>query len=182
MRSLLSNIPLLIILFVAFQIVRAIKRAQEASKTYKASGAETDEQRRVREIQERIRRIAAERRGEAAAAPRPLGREVEPPRRPLIVLPEPRGALDPFGGPDKRDWREVRPVEPAPKPEATPHFDAAELERQQGIVDQLRLLRESQAAVKRRAAYLDEENATAAQSESGLRTVSRGQLLEDLMN
>src|SRR4051812_1475971 len=105
MRSLLQNIPLFVILIVVFQIVRAIKKAQQANKDYQASGAETDEQRRVREIQERIRRIAAERRGGAVPPARSETVEppvVAPPRR-AIFIPDPIAPLDPFGGPQKRD-------------------------------------------------------------------------------
>ena len=67
--------------------VRAIKRARQASDEHAATKDETAEQRRVREIQERIRRIAAERRGDRPlVVPPPIPLPVERPGRQLQVL------------------------------------------------------------------------------------------------
>jgi len=108
----LNNIGLLIFFFVVFSVIRAVFRAAKLSQEHQAGASETDEQRRVRESQERIRKKIAERRGGAAPAP-------APPRPPLMqpsVAP-----LDPFGGPAtaRRVYREIErriatPAEPAP--------------------------------------------------------------------
>ena len=69
MSWLLQNIPLLAFAFIVFSVVRAIKRAREQSAEHEAGETESDEQRRVREIQQRLRRVAAERRGRVAPSP-----------------------------------------------------------------------------------------------------------------
>src|SRR5438046_3021309 len=98
MNWILRNIPLLVFLFIVFSIMRAVKRAQKLSTDHKAGSTETDEQRRVRQIQERIRRIATERRGGNAPVSPPLRREPEPAPRTSVRLPPPVPTLDPFGG------------------------------------------------------------------------------------
>src|SRR4051794_21776345 len=125
MNWLLSHIPQLIFLFVVFSVLRAAVRAAQLSQDHKANTNETEEQRRVREIQERIRKKIAERRGGATApTPTPTTAPVAPMLRPTRVPP-----LEPFGGPSRRlvietTRRAMLPAEPPP-------VDTAALERQQ---------------------------------------------------
>ena len=156
MNWVLDNIPLLVFAFVLFSVIRAIVRAAQISAAQK-NASETEEQRRVREIQERIRKKIAERRGaptqpEAAPA-EPAG----PMLRPSRVPP-----LEPFGGPSRRlvietMRRVMAPVEPAPD-------ETEMLERQGKLAAQIRALDEARAAAGRRAAHVVEqrENATAS--------------------
>ena len=154
MRSLF---PLLVFFFVLFQIIRAIVRAAQLSAKNKGT-SETEEQRRMRDIQERIRRKIAERRG--GAAPGPVTEEAAAPAtllRPTRVPP-----LEPFGGPSRRMVietmrRVMEPEEPAPE-------DAEMIERQRKLADQIRALDEARVAVTRRAAQVVEQRDNAAAS------------------
>jgi len=60
MRSLF---PLLVVLFVVFRLISAIITASKKGSENEAQVDETEEQKRMREIQERIRKKIAERRG-----------------------------------------------------------------------------------------------------------------------
>lgn len=180
MRSLLQNIPLVVIVFIVVSIVRAIKRAREQSAEHEATHDETDEQRRVREIQERIRRIAAERRGGSApVTPPPLVQPAEAERRGMLQRPVP--PLEPFGGPLKRTFEKFdRRPQPPPIPAFHPTSPAAELERQQRLADELRELQEAKEVATRRAAHAVAAEQARAQSAAGLRTAARARLLQDL--
>jgi hypothetical protein len=151
----LTHIPQLIFLFVVVQVIRAAMRAAQLSQAHKAGTTETDDQKRVREIQERIRKIVAERRGGAAAT------ETQPERPPLLrpsVAP-----LDPFGGPSRRLVIETtrraapQPVEPSPT-------EGAILERQQQLADQMRALEQAREQAARRAAQAVEGNLVTARA------------------
>jgi hypothetical protein len=155
----LSHIPQLVFAFVLLQVVRAVFRAAQLSKEHQATSTESDEQRRVREIQERIRKKIAERRGGRA----PVSEEPVPTRPPLM---KPSHApLDPFGGPSRRPVvietrrRVIQPAEP-------PRIESAVLERQQQLAEQMRVLEEARAATLRRAAQVvtQRDNAAAASS------------------
>ena len=161
MSWVLDNIPLLVFAFVLFSVIRAIVRAAQLSAGNKATTSETEEQRRVREIQERIRKKIAERRGSAAPlAPSPE----EPAAHPPMLQPSRVPPLEPFGGPSRRTMieemrRMIQPEEPAP-------IDTAELERQQKLAEQIRTLDEARVATGRRAAQAvtQRENALASSS------------------
>lgn len=172
MNWLLQNIPLLAFVFIVFSVMRAIKRAREQSAEHEAGESESDEQRRVREIQQRIRRIAAERRGQAAPAP------VESDEPPVIVSPPLTEPLDPF----RRVLAELeRRVQPAPV--ATPlalEVNAAEVARQERLAEEMRVLEEAQALARRRAAQLAAAAQENAASEAGRLTSGRQRLLQDL--
>jgi hypothetical protein len=168
MRWILSNIPLLAFLFIVFSIVRAIRRAQQLSQEHKADGGETEEQRRVREIQERIRRIAAERRGQRVPVALP----------PVVQSAEPVPA---FGGTMRRVLAELeRRIEthiPTPASQAT---IGAEMERQEQLAEQLRVLEEARTNAERRAKEVAAGKLEDARSESAILRATRNQVLEDL--
>lgn len=160
MNWVLDNIPLLVFAFVLFSVIRAIVRAAQLSANQKGA-SETEEQRRVREIQERIRRKIAERRG-SAAPPEPTPEE--PAAQAPVLQPSRVPPLEPFGGPSRRMVietmrRMIPPEEPAP-------FDTAVLQRQQKLAEQIRALDEARVATGRRAAQAvaQRENAMASSS------------------
>ena len=183
------GVVIFVVIFVV-QIVRGLMRSRQAAPP--PEGAKPDaleEDRRVREIQESIRRRIAERRGEQ---PPPL----EPPpvlRRETTPAPEPSPETtqmpEPFGGPLRRVLeeleRQARP-EPAPAaplpPPVTPVVDrrGAELERQEQLAERMRVLEETRVLVKRRAAQSAAGVAAEANSEPGLRRAARGRALDDL--
>ena len=119
-----------------------------------------DDEHRTREIQERIRRQIAERRGgQSPAATPPQAREVQPPplaRAETTQLPEP------FGGPLGRMLEELQKrAQPQPEPATPPpvisvRANTAELERQAQLAGELRALEISRSDAKRRAAHLAE--------------------------
>ena len=165
----LTHIPQLIFLFVVVQVIRAVMRASQLSQEHKAGTSESDEQRRVREIQERIRKTIAERRGGAATtATRP---ELPPLMRPSVA------PLDPFGGPSRRLVIEPmrrttpQPVEPLPN-------EGAILERQQQLADQMRALEQAREQTARRAAQVVEGNAVTVRATAG--AAQRAGWLKDL--
>lgn len=174
---ILNNIPLLIVFFVIYSIVKAVRGAQRQSEEHTASHDESAEQRRVREIQERIRRIAAERRGEAPSGGSPPPLRPEPASRTAGPVPP----LEPFGGPLRRVVVELerRVQAPVPPPPAI-HAAAAEAERQEQLEMAMRQIEESKILADRRAAKLDARQRADAGSEAGQRVAAREQLLRDL--
>jgi hypothetical protein len=175
----------LIIFLVIFlsQIVRGILRARKAKEDHEAGYDETAEGRRVREIQERIRRQVAERRGQTAAEPPTLEREVgEPPvaRTETTQLPEI------FGGPlgrmleDLQKRAQPQPEPPAPPPIYAEAYNTGEMERQERLAEELRVLEEQRVLVQRRAAYIAAEKTAATNSSAGVRTAARDRTLGDL--
>ena len=168
----LSHIPQLIFGFVLFQVVRAIVRAAQLSKEHTATTSETDEQRRVREIQERIRRKILERRGTAT----PLAPTAEPaaPRAPLL-RPANVPPLEPFGGPSRRLVIETMRRAVAP-PEEPPRIDTAALERQQKLAEQIRALDEARVVAERRAAQVVAQHANTTASSSAASATHAGWL------
>ena len=85
--------------------------------------------------------------------------------------------------------REIQPQVAAPPPPpplpvvraVSAHESRSfELERQQQLADQLRSLEEERVLVKRRASNIAAEKQADAQSETGLRSVARGKLMDDL--
>ena len=158
----LSHIPQLIFAFVLIQVIGAIFRAAQLSKAHQATTSETDEQRRVREIQERIRKKIAERRGGVTplAPPRPEQAPSAPLLRPAGV-PQ----LEPFGGPSRRRVIETR-RRAFPDAEELARIDTAALERQQKLAEQIRALDDARDTTERRAGQVaaQRENATASSS------------------
>jgi hypothetical protein len=168
MRWILSNLPLLAFLFIVISMVRAVRRAQRLSQEHKADGGETDEQRRVREIQERIRRIAAQRRGHSMPA--------QPP--PLAPMAEPAPSM-------RETMRRVlteleRPIERRIPILTEQDAKAAEVQRQEQLAEQLRALDVARRTAERRASSVAQAREVDAQSETAGRAVMRGALLADL--
>lgn len=174
MSWLLQNIPLLAFAFIVFSVVRAIKRARDQSAEHEAGDTDSDEQRRVREIQQRMRRIVAERRGQTAPSP------VESDEPPVVAIPPLTEPLDPF----RRVLAELeRHTQPVPAPVAPPlalAVNAAELARQEQLAEGMRVLEEAQMFARRRAAQLTAATKDTAASEAGQLASGRQQLLQDL--
>ena len=98
---------------------------------------------------------------------------------------------EPFGGPLRRVFEELErhanpPLTPPPAPvSARPvpemvETRGAEVERQQQLTEQIRVLEETQTLVKRRAARVAEGVSAEAKSEWGQRNAARGRALDDL--
>ena len=172
MNWVFSHLPLLIFGFVLFSVVRAVMRAAQLSAEHKAGTNETEEQKRMREIQERIRKKIAERRGGAA----PAAETQRTPDPPPILRPASVGPTDPFGGPARRIYREVERRVAAPVPPAP--TDEAILERQQQLSDQMWALEEARAMAARRAAQAVEGNVATARATAA--AVHRAGWLADL--
>lgn len=160
MRWIFSNIPLLIFLFFAFSMVRAAMAAAKQADRSKAGENESEEQRRVREIQESIRRKIAERRGGTApTAAEPAAETGLPP----VVRRSGVPPLEPFGGPSRRILTEVRRRVAPPEPEN----EAAILERQSQLAEQLRQLEETRVTALRRAAVVAQDAAATVRENAG---------------
>ena len=184
MDWLLKNTGLVLMLvFVVISIVRSIAQARKTGAEHEAGHDETEEERRVREIQERIRRKIAERRGEFApdsSAPpllAPEPQESRPVFRPAPAIPE----LEPFGGPLKRAFVGLeRRVQPATAAPMVLESQGAEIERQTRLAGEMKALEEARPVVQRRPAHAAEIREDVAHSEPAMRTVARARLLEDL--
>lgn len=172
MEWLFDNVPVAIVLFVIYSIAAAVKRARDKKTEHEASHDETAEQRRVREIQERIRRIAAERRGGRVPAETPRQpTEMESPAEPTTM-----------GGSLKRMLEEIeRRAQPAPQPPPlVVRTQRAEVERQEQLADELHALEEAKSVMERRAAHLRDAERAQANPEVIRRTAVRARLLEEL--
>lgn len=135
-------------IFENFQIVVAIVAATAYYLTRKSrqDDAEREEMdpeqaERTRRVQEEIRRKIAERRG---LAPESSPREVAQERIPPLMRPREVEPVDPFGGPMRKIIREFeRATQPEPtdaERAAQARAQAAELERQAKLVEELRAL------------------------------------------
>jgi hypothetical protein len=186
----MGKLPVLIFLLVfVSQVVRGWMRSREEKPAPQAKPDSLEEQRRTREVQEQIRRRIAARRGEVAAPPLAPSEPLPPamPRRmETTQMPEP------IGGPLRRVLEELQreilpPPAPPPSPVRVPVPTALrseslslELERQQQLAENLRVLEESRVLVERRAKNLAADNYAASQSEGGLRSVVRDRVLADV--
>ncbi|WP_414663994.1 hypothetical protein [Horticoccus sp. 23ND18S-11] len=186
---ILKNLGVVIFLVIFIsQILRAFLNAKKASAQHEAEHDESAEARRVREVQEQIRRQIAQRRGGSApvapTAPPPLERASEPaptPRPQTTQLPEL------FGGPLGRMLEELQkraqpPAEPPPRPAYVETRNNAEIERQQQLADRLKELEDQRAVVQRRAAHVASDQRILAASEPALRTAARDLVTADLAN
>lgn len=194
MDWILGNIPLLVFLFVIIKMIRSVLQAKEARKEQEPLGEETDDQRRVREIQERIRRLAAERRER-----REEGEEM-PPALPPVVTDEPpapdrraeRAPLppvmmptDPFGGGkvtrklrELKRRAEARPASVAAQPKSRHgEYDLAEVHRQEDLAERMRALEEQRALTQRRATQLAAFRTAESNTTAGRRAEARDELL-----
>ncbi|MBI5691905.1 MAG: hypothetical protein HZC55_17630 [Verrucomicrobia bacterium] len=183
---ILERLPVVaFVVYVVVQLLRGVRKTRQEAPSDEAKPDALEEERRVQEIQEQIRRRIAERRGEApppAAEPPPLMRREAPPPAPS---PETTQMPDTFGDPLRRVLQELErrarpePETPPPLP-AVPAFDAraAELERQRKLAEEIKALEEARLATKRRAAALAAEVESRAAAASAEATSGRAR--EDL--
>jgi hypothetical protein len=173
MEWLLERFPLLIaIVVVIVKVLQAVMQSRNAKTQHEQEYDETEEQRRVREIQERIRRSIAERRGQAGTeAPRPaMEQTVEPP-----VLHQ-ETPIDEDGDPF-RDRDGGAPV--MPEPQVAQRARNAELERQQELADKMRELAAARDLAARRAANAALMNSESAQTTANVRRQRFDDVLHD---
>ena len=157
MRGFLEFLPLVFFVFVAISIVRNVQRVLRKvaqPPTPQSPGSfDSELSERTRRIQEEIRRKIAERRGAVAPPePQPVGPRMEPPMMDADV-------------PAERVFTAT---------------DAAVLERQQQIANQIRALEAARMSERRRATQVTADLKTESESERGMLTASRGGLLADL--
>lgn len=184
MKWILQNLEVVIVILIfASQVLRALLKARRTEAKRETPG-DLDAERRVREVQEEIRRQIASRRREAEAAePPPLAHPSE--ARPPVPRPQTTQMPEPFGGPLGRMLEELqrRAQQPtSPPPPLVQKVNTAELERQQRLADELRAAEETRLLAQRRAAHLAAERAAEAESETALRTATHDRLLDDLRN
>jgi hypothetical protein len=178
------GVVVIIILFLSQMVRGVLQQSRKADEQRGIRRDEGGEERRVREVQEQIRRqIAARRAGQSPTeTPPPREQEAEPrPRAETTQLPE-------FGGPFGRMLEELqrkaqqqqqRHIPPTP-PVLVERHNTPELERQQRLADELKALEEARHVAQRRAAHVAADKRAVAGSEPALRTVARNRLLGDL--
>ena len=172
-----------VLVFLA-QLIRGFFTAKKDRPPPEALPNELEEQRRVQEIQEQIRRRIAERRGEHAPEQPPVIERREPEPAPAPRRIETTQLPDPFEGPFRKVLQEIE-RRAQPPVVTVPHAPMveqrnAEMERQEMLAEQMRVLEESRMLAKRRAAHLAEAQQVESQTEGALRTVARGHLLHEL--
>lgn len=160
------------VVFVIYSIFKSLKKPDaNTGRQPPARGGETEDeaQRRVREIQERIRRKIAERQGA------PTMRTETPP--PLVEAPPaPRS----FGETLKRTMQELeQKLQTPPEPVLVSHADRDEIERQARLGEELREAEEARQDRARRVAHHAAEQLEAEQRQVAL-MASRQKLLTDL--
>lgn len=185
--------PLVFVLIFIISIVRAIRQAQQAKDVHKASGDEAEEERRAREIRERLRRVIAERKGEAP----PMTTELSE-RRAMESQPEPAERsepppvrrvppLDPFGGPVPRTLAELQ-RRLAPKPEPKPMAAPAEPARREPVPQPEPMTMPRRMSVSAAAQAISMSEITSlpgsgrgvSAQDAALRTEARRRVLEDV--
>jgi len=159
MRGFMQFLPLLFVLFVVVSIVRNVLRVTKKIGETTTPPRQPDDYdaamaERTQRIQEEIRRKIAERRGTTVTAP--------------------TSAAEPMGEPPVVDEPAVEPAHAA--------TTAAVLERQQQLANQMRALELARLTEQRRATHAAATLKTAAESEMGMLTASRGDLLADLQD
>ena len=159
MRELMQFLPVLVFVVVIISVVRnaakVVRKVAEQQTSAPRTPADYDPElaERTRRIQEEIRRKIAERRGlTVAPEAAPVGPRMEPP----VIFAE-----------ERED------------PSVTAAANAV-LERQQQLANQMRALEQARATEQRRAAQVTAAIKTESESERGLLTGSRGDLLADL--
>lgn len=176
------GIVVVVVLFLS-QIIRGVLQQSRKNPPPEVRGGDGNEERRVREVQEQIRRqIAARRAGQPAETPPTLARTEEPrpiPRAETTQMPEP------FGGPLGRMLEELQRKAqqhrvPEPPPLVIERRNVSELERQHRLADEMKALEEARQVAARRASHLAEDRQVIAQSEPALRSIARARLMADL--
>lgn len=148
------------VIFIAVSIVRSIRQAREGNAVPPPPAGDLEQERREREVRDKIRRRISERQGGAQAPS-----ESSPPVVTEPLLAEPRPAL---------------PRVATPALAVKPISVAAEMERQQRLADELRRIEESKVLAARRAAHQAAEQSAAAQTTAALRRDARDELLAEL--
>jgi hypothetical protein len=177
---ILGHLPAVIfVVILVAQMIRAANRSRQARAEQEREAADpAAEHRHEQEARDEIRRRIAERRaGGAPAEPPPLA-EARP-----APSPEATQRPDVFDGPLGRMLQELQKraePAPAPPPPAMAARNVAEVERQEQLAEELRVLAETRAATQRRAAQIAAERAQTLQAEPALRAAARDRLLGDL--
>lgn len=180
---------IIFVLFFVSQVLRGVWRAYRARQPAPAAQPDALEaERRAQEIRADIERRKALRRAQTAPAEPPLVlREETLPPAPR-ANPETTQMPEPFGGPLRRILeelqREARPSESRPLPPPAPPIAVerrtGELQRQEDLAERMRSVEESRVLVQRRAAHRAADKSAEAQSEPGLRSAARDNLLGEL--
>lgn len=185
MEWILDKLPVIIFVLVFLgQAVRGflkMRGAREAEPPVRNN--EFEEHRRAQEIQAEIRRKIAERRAGRApsTAEEPPARQEEP--APPVMTPRDPTAIPSMPEPLRRMLEQLeRRTQPAPMAVPPPVVErrAAELERQERLAEELRVLEETRTSIARRAANVAAAKAELSRSEGPMRTLARGRLMEDL--
>lgn len=189
MRWVFDHLGLIVVLSVGYflwskakNFLRQIgEETERRARMRPVVNHDPEEADRVRRIQEEIRRKIAERRG---GDQRTLGVPSLPAGAPPVQRRGGIPPLDPFGGGPVRKVideleRRLQPP-PVPRPVDRPRVDAAQLERQSQLAEQMRVLEESRMLAARRATQLAATVKNEAESERGSLTLSRKNLLGDL--
>lgn len=188
LKWILQNLEIVavVVLFIA-QIVRAMLKTRSTDAKRESAPHDYDEERRIREVQEQVRRQIAARRGEQPPAATPPVRSPQPEMHAPVPRAETTQMPEPFGGPLGRMLEELQRkaqqphVPPAPLPPViVARSTSSELERQERIADELKAVEEARVVAKRRAAHLALDQESVAQSEPVLRTAAHDRLLLDL--
>ena len=158
-------VPILVIIFVVVQFVRALLNAQKRGGEHDQTNSESDEQRRMREIQERIRKKIAERRGGASAEPPATFAPEQPRPRPTVMAPPPVSSGPLETTIPREIFRKVVTPRPPPRMPAAGVDATAVLARQMHLEEQMRELESARVAAGRRATHLAAEQAAVAQAE-----------------
>lgn len=153
MDKLGNLFPLLVVLFVVIRVISAVVTASKKGTENEAQADETEEQKRMREIQERIRKKIAERRGGVTPlAPPQMPTAERAAESPPMLRPARVPPLEPFGGPMRRMMAEIERSATAPAPEAPEPPDAAIMARQERLAQEMRTLESARRTTLRRAA------------------------------
>jgi hypothetical protein len=183
---ILKNLSVVIVVVVVLgQMFRAIAEARKTRTKNEKQHDPSAEERRMREVQEEIRRQVAQRRGGQASPP--VQTEERPTMEPPVARPQTTQLPEPFGGPLGRMLEELQKRSaPPPAPVAPPPLAArrntAELERQEQLAEELRVLEESRVLTARRASQVAARAKAEGLTQRALLTVARDQVLHDLHN
>jgi hypothetical protein len=172
MDWLLERFPLVIaIVVVIAKVLQGLFKSREAQAEHEQQHDETEEQRRVREIQERIRRAVAERRGRPGTEAPPA---LEPTAAPPVLRQE--TVMDEDGDPFHQPGGGVATVA---EPRAAVQTRNLELERQAELAEKMRELEEARELARRRAATAAEMQATSAPTAGAVRRHRLNEVFHD---
>jgi len=183
---ILEKLPVLIFIVVFLgQIVRGIMRSRNDNPEPVAKPDEMEAQRRAQEIQAEIRRKIMERRaGGGGTFTESMAPRAEPPMAPPPILRRERTEMPaPAGRSLKRTFEEFDrrvKAEPVPISPLIAERRNAELERQEQLAEDLRVVEEARVTALRRVRQAAEAKELEARSLKSLRTASKVRLMNDL--